>query len=53
MRLFIFCIGVTVGLAIGVYLGAQIIDERNRELKYLRRELAKANERIVKGWWEI
>ncbi len=53
MLLLVLCIGVIIGLAIGVYLGAQIIDERNRELKYLRRELSKANERIVKGWWEI
>lgn len=53
MLLFLFCMGFIVGSAFGVYLGAQIIDERNRELKYLRRELAKANERIVKGWWEI
>ena len=45
-------IGVCVGLAVGVYLGGEIIDERNKELKYLRKELAKANERVVKGWFE-
>lgn len=42
MYILIFCIGVIVGLMIGVYLGAQIIDERNREIKYMRRELNKA-----------
>lgn len=42
MYIFAFCIGVIVGLMIGVYLGAQIIDERNREIKYIRRELEKA-----------
>ena len=36
------CIGIIIGLMIGTYLGAQIIDEKNRELKYLRSELAKA-----------
>lgn len=45
-------IGVCLGLAVGVYLGGEIIDERNRELKYLRKELAKANEKVVKGWFE-
>lgn len=45
-------IGVCIGLAVGVYLGGEIIDERNKELKYLRKELAKANERVVKGWFE-
>lgn len=45
-------IGCCIGLAVGVYLGGEIIDERNRELKYLRKELAKANERVVKGWFE-
>lgn len=53
MITFIFIIGFIVGIATGVYLGAEIITERNRELKYLRKELAKANERIVKGWFEI
>lgn len=42
MYIFAFCIGAIVGLMIGVYLGAQIIDERNREIKYIRRELEKA-----------
>lgn len=42
MYIFIFFIGVIAGLMIGVYLGAQIIDERNREIKYIRRELNKA-----------
>lgn len=45
-------IGVCIGLAVGVYLGGEIIDERNKELKYLREELAKANERVVKEWFE-
>ncbi len=45
-------IGVCVGLAVGVYLGGEIIDERNKELAYLRKELAKANERVVEGWFE-
>lgn len=45
-------IGSCLGLAVGIYLGGEIIDERNRELKYLRKELAKANERVVKGWYE-
>ena len=35
-------IGIVLGLMIGTYLGAQIIDERNAELKYLRDELSKA-----------
>lgn len=44
MELFIFgvVIGVVIGLMIGVYLGAKIIDEKDSELKYLRKELAKA-----------
>ena len=42
MIIFIFCCGVAFGLFCGVGLGAQIIDERNRELKYLRKELSKA-----------
>jgi len=46
-------IGVCIGLAVGVYLGGEIIDERNKELKYLRKELAKANKRAVKEWWDI
>lgn len=45
-------IGCCVGLAVGVYLGGEIIDERNKELKYLRKELAKAKERVMKGWFE-
>ena len=45
-------IGVCLGLAVGVYLGGEIIDERNKELAYLRKELAKANDRVVKGWFE-
>ena len=42
MFIFALCVGIIIGLMIGVYLGAQIIDEKNRELKYLRNELAKA-----------
>ena len=42
MFIFALCIGIVIGLMIGTYLGAQIIDEKNRELKYLRNELARA-----------
>ena len=42
MIIVIFCCGVAFGLFCGVGLGAQIIDERNRELKYLRKGLSKA-----------
>lgn len=52
MLLLLFILGVLTGLAVGVYLGGEIIDERNKELKYLRKELAKANEKVVKGWFE-
>ena len=52
MLLLVFILGVLTGLAVGVYLGGKIIDERNKELKYLRKELAKANEKVVKGWFE-
>lgn len=53
MLLLLFIIGVLTGLAVGVYLGGEIIDERNKELKYLRKELAKANEKVVKGWFDV
>lgn len=53
MTIFLIAIGFLIGLAVGVYLGGEIIDERNRELKYLRKELAKANEKYVKEWWEV
>ena len=53
MTLFLISIGFTIGLAVGVYLGGEIIDERNKELKYLRKELSKANEKYVKEWWEV
>ncbi len=53
MLLLLFILGVLTGLAVGVYLGGEIIDERNKELKYLRKELAKANKRAVKEWWDI
>lgn len=46
-------IGSCLGLAVGVYLGGEIIAERDKELKYLRRELKKAAEKYVKEWWEI
>lgn len=52
MLLLLFILGVLAGLAIGVYLGGKIIDERNKELAYLRKELAKANEKVVKGRFE-
>ena len=52
MLLLSFILGVLTGLAVGVYLGGEIIDERNKELKYLRKELAKANEKVVKEWFE-
>ena len=52
MTIFLIAIGFIIGLAGGVYLGGEIIDERNKELKYLRKELAKANEKVVKGWFE-
>ena len=52
MLLLLFILGVLTGLAVGVYLGGEIIDERNKELKYLRKELAKANAKVVKGWFE-
>lgn len=44
MKLMLFgvAIGAIIGLMIGVYLGAKIIDEKDSELKYLRKELAKA-----------
>ena len=51
MLLLLFILGVLTGLAVGVYLGGEIIDERNKELKYLRKELAKANDKVVKEWW--
>lgn len=53
MTVFLIVIGFIIGLAVGVYLGGEIIDERNKELKYLRKELAKANKRAVKEWWDI
>lgn len=42
MFILALCIGIVIGLMIGTYLGAQIIDEKNRELKYLRSELSRA-----------
>lgn len=42
MYILVLCIGIIIGLMIGVFLGAQIIDERNKEIKYMRRELNKA-----------
>ena len=53
MLLLLFILGVLTGLAVGVYLGGEIIDERNKELKYLRKELAKANEKVIKEWWQL
>ena len=53
MTIFLIAIGFTIGLAVGVYLGGVAVDERNRELKYLRRELSKAADKVVKEWWEV
>ena len=53
MTVFLISIGFIIGLAVGVYLGGEIIDERNKELKYLRKELVKANEKYVSEWWEV
>ena len=52
MLLLLFILGVLLGLAVGVYLGGEIIDERNKELKYLRKELAEAAEKASREWWE-
>lgn len=46
-------IGSIIGLAVGVYLGGKAVEERNRELKYLRRELKAAADKVVKEWWEV
>ena len=53
MTLFLLSIGFIIGLAFGVYLCGEIINERNRELKYLRRELKAAADKVVKEWWEV
>ena len=53
MLLLLFILGVLTGLAVGVYLGGEIIDERNRELQYLRKELARANEKVTKEWFDV
>ena len=53
MTIFLILIGVTIGLAVGVYLGGEIIAERDKELKYLRRELKAAADKAVKEWWEV
>lgn len=53
MFVFGVLIGIIIGLSIGVALGAEIINDRNRELKYLRKELSKQAKRYVKEWWEI
>ena len=36
-----FIIGGSIFLAFGVFLGAEIIDDRNRQIKYLRKQLSK------------
>lgn len=46
-------IGALIGLAMGVYLGGEIIKERDAELRYLREELAKAATRAARDWWEV
>ena len=53
MTVFLIAIGFIIGLAVGVYLGGKAVDERNRELKYLRRELKAAADKVVKEWWEV
>ena len=53
MALFLISIGFIIGLAVGIYIGGTAVDERNKELKYLRRELSKAAEKVVKEWWEV
>ena len=53
MLLLLFILGVLTGLAVGVYLGGEIIAERDNELKYLRRVLKAAADKVVKEWWEI
>lgn len=53
MTFFLIAIGMTIGLAVGVYLGGEIIAERDKELKYLRRELKAAAEKVVREWWEV
>lgn len=52
MFIFGLLIGITVGLFIGVALGVEIIDDRNREIQYLRKELSKQAKKYVKEWWE-
>lgn len=53
MLLLLFILGALIGLAVGVYLGGEIIAERDKELKYLRRELKAAAEKVVREWWEV
>lgn len=53
MTIFLIAIGFIIGLAVGVYLGGEVVAERDRELKYLRRELKDAAEKVVKDWWEV
>ena len=53
MALFLIAIGFIICLAVGVYLGGEIIAERDKELKYLRRELKAAADKVVREWWEV
>lgn len=53
MTLFHLVIGFIIGLAVGVYLGGEVVTERDKELKYLRRELKAAADKAVKEWWEV
>ena len=48
MFVFGILLGIIIGLSIGVSTGVWITDDRNKELKHLRKELVKANERDIK-----
>ena len=46
-------IGAVFGLMFGIFLGAEVVDEKNKELKYLRQELAKQAQHTEKEWYEL